>query len=94
MDEPDLIDRAKQGDVAAFNTLVHLPGGGLQLRRLWQVMPTLLPTLHKMRSSPAYKKLNSFRDGSFGRGFMRIARNKCLDQLRKRQRHPNRRSMK
>ncbi len=89
MDEPDLIDRAKQGDVAAFNTLVLTYQEAVYNYAVYVAGDAdIAADATQDAFISAYKKLNSFRDGNFKAWLMRIARNKCLDQLRKRQRHP------
>jgi RNA polymerase sigma-70 factor (ECF subfamily) len=90
MDEQQLIDKAKQGDVNAYNTLVlHYQEAIYNYAYYVCSDPDMAADATQNAFISAYKKLHQFRGGSFKAWLMRIVRNKCLDMLRKRQRHPN-----
>lgn len=89
MNEEALIQQAQDGNVAAFNRLV------VQYQQL------VYNVAHRIMNDPAaaedvtqetfisaYKALNSFRGGSFKSWLLRIATNRCYDELRRYKRRP------
>lgn len=84
-DEPDLIARAREGDLGAFNLLVlHYQGSvySLCLRMLSAQQPAEDAAQEAFIS--AYRHLDKFRGGSFRSWLFRIASNACYDDLRRR----------
>jgi RNA polymerase sigma factor (sigma-70 family) len=87
--EQNLIQRAKRGDVDAFNALVlHYQD------RIYTVAYRLLrdreaaADIAQETFITAYRKLNTYRGGSFIGWLSRITTNRCYDELRSHQRHP------
>ncbi len=89
MSELDLIELAMAGDLDAFNRLVL------------QYQDSAYNTAYRILSDPAaaadatqeavismYRKLNSYRGGSFKSWFLRIVTNACYDELRRMRRRP------
>ncbi len=90
MSEQDLIELAVGGDLDAFNRLVL------------QYQDAAFNTAYRIMSDPAaaedatqeavismYRKLNTYRGGSFKSWFLRIVTNACYDELRRRKRSPS-----
>lgn len=89
MDEAQLIQASRQGDVSAFNRLVlayQQTIYNLAFRMLGEAEAAADITQEAFIS--AFRSLASFRDGSFKGWLLRIATNACYDQLRQRRRHP------
>ncbi len=85
----DLIARARQGDLAAFNVLVERYQTGaynLCLRLLGAPAPAEDAAQEAFIS--AYRSLDRFRGGSFRAWLFRIASNACYDELRRRKARP------
>ena len=85
----DLIARARQGDLAAFNVLVERYQTGaynLCLRLLGAPAPAEDAAQEAFIS--AYRSLDRFRGGSFRAWLFRIAANACYDELRRRKARP------
>lgn len=89
MDEKELIQQARQGNVSAFNQLI--------LASQQQVYNLALRTLQDEKLAEdvtqesflaAYRALSGFRGGSFRAWVSRIAVNRCYDELRRQKRHP------
>jgi RNA polymerase sigma-70 factor (ECF subfamily) len=89
IDEAELIARARQGDLDAFNHVVE------------QYQRSVYNLCLRMLSSPqaaedatqeafisAYRAINSYRGGSFRSWLFRIATNACYDELRRRRSRP------
>lgn len=90
-DEPLLIERAQQGDLAAFNCLVESYQRAvynLCLRMLSSPQPAEDATQEAFIS--AYRSLDSFRGGSFRSWLYRIASNACYDEMRRQKARPAR----
>jgi RNA polymerase sigma-70 factor (ECF subfamily) len=90
MDEPALIQSAQRGDLDAFNTLVlHYQDAlfNTALRILGDDDLAADATQDAFLS--AFKNLNSYRGGSFKAWLHRTVTNACLDELRRRKRHPS-----
>jgi RNA polymerase sigma-70 factor (ECF subfamily) len=90
MDEPYLIQAAKDGDLDAFNRLV--------LKYQDMVFNQALRMLNDEASAAdavqeafisAYRNLRGFRGGVFKAWLMRIVTNACYDDLRRRKRRPS-----
>lgn len=89
MDEAALIQKAQNGDVAAYNRLVLKYQEGV-----YNVAYRIMGEPHAAEDATqeafisAYGALKSFRGGSFKSWLMRIATNACYDELRRRKRRP------
>lgn len=88
MNEEQLIQAARQGDLDAFNRLVVSYQG-----LAYNVAYRLLGDANAEDATQdafisAYKNLRSFRGGSFRAWLLRIVTNACYDELRRRQRRP------
>lgn len=88
-DEPQLIQRAQAGDLDAFNALILM-----HQDRLYSISYRILrdsdAAADVVQDSliSAWRKINSYRGGSFGGWLARIATNACYDELRRRRRQP------
>ncbi|HRQ39336.1 MAG TPA: sigma-70 family RNA polymerase sigma factor [Chloroflexota bacterium] len=89
MDEAALIEQAKKGDVTAYNRLV-LAHQQVVYNVAYRIMgqPQLAEDVTQETFIAAYKALHSFREGSLKAWLLRIATNRCYDELRKFQRRP------
>ncbi len=88
-DEQRLIERAKQGDLAAFNQLVLMYQGqayNIAYRLLGDADAAADATQDAFLK--AYQRLHQHRGGSFRSWLLRIVTNTCYDALRKHARHP------
>jgi RNA polymerase sigma-70 factor (ECF subfamily) len=87
--ETALAERARAGDLGAFNELVDLHQRAvynLCLRMLGSRMPAEDAAQEAFLS--AYRGLRSFKGAHFRSWLMRIAANACTDELRRRARRP------
>jgi RNA polymerase sigma factor (sigma-70 family) len=88
-EERSLVAAAQKGDVASFNQLVEQYQG-----RIYNLCYRMLGDAESAADVSqdtflsAYRKLRSFRGGSFRSWLMRIATNACYDVLRSRKRRP------
>jgi RNA polymerase sigma-70 factor, ECF subfamily len=89
MDEAALIQAAQAGDLNAFNALVQTYQDML-FNQAYRVMgePEYAADATQEAFISAYKKLRSYRGGSFRAWLLRIVTNACYDELRRRQRRP------
>ncbi len=89
MDEAALIEQAKKGDVTAYNRLV-LAHQQVVYNVAYRIMgqPQAAEDVTQETFIAAYKALHSFREGSLKAWLLRIATNRCYDELRKWQRRP------
>lgn len=89
MDETALIQIAQQGDLDAFNRLV-LAYQDLAFNVAYRLMsdPAEAQDVTQDAFVSAYRKLDSFRGGSFKAWLLRIVTNAGYDALRKRKRQP------
>lgn len=89
MDEEALIEAAKQGDVTAYNRLV-LAHQDLVYNVVYRIMgePQSAEDATQEAFISAYNALNRFRGGNFKAWLLRIAKNACYDELRRRKRRP------
>ena len=89
MDEVALIQSARAGDLDAFNRLVLAYQDlifGQAYRMLGETQSAEDVTQEAFIS--AFRKLNSYRGGSFKAWLLRIVTNACYDQLRREKRRP------
>ena len=89
-DDDDLADSARGGDLGAFNALVQRyqrPVFGLCLRMLSS--PAAAEDAAQDTFVSAWRGIGGYRGGSFQAWILRIAGNKCRDELRKRKRRPS-----
>jgi RNA polymerase sigma-70 factor (ECF subfamily) len=88
-DEEQLVAEAQRGSIEAFNRLVRL-----HERQVYNValrMVSQSDTAEDVTQDTfllAYKSLHQFRGGLFRAWLLRIATNRCYDELRRRQRRP------
>ena len=87
--EAYLVNRSKQGDLAAFNQLVEA-----HQRSVFNICLRMVGNPAAAEDSTqdafisAYRSIVTFRGASFRAWLMRIAANCCTDQLRRRARRP------
>ncbi len=89
MDEASLIRQAQQGDVRAFNGLVHAHQGvayNVAYRILGDADAAADATQDAFMN--AFRALHDFQGGSFRAWLVRITTNACYDHLRYKQRRP------
>lgn len=88
-DEEQLVAEAQRGSIDAFNRLVRL-----HERQVYNValrMVTQADAAEDVTQDTfllAYRSLHQFRGGLFRAWLLRIATNRCYDELRRRQRRP------
>lgn len=89
MDEQALIQAALQGDIDDFNRLV-LAFQDMVYNMAYRVMgePDAAEDATQEAFISVYKKLHTYRGGSFKAWVLRIVTNACYDELRRRQRRP------
>jgi RNA polymerase sigma-70 factor (ECF subfamily) len=89
VDEAGLIQDAKRGDLNAFNRLV-LEYQGLAYNVAYRMVNDSASAEDITQDAfiSAYRKLNSFRGGSFRAWLLRIVTNASYDELRRRKRRP------
>ena len=89
MDEPALIQAALKGDLNAFNHLV-LTYQDMVYNQAYRVMGESDAAEDATQEAfiSAYRKLKSYRGGSFKAWLLRIVTNACYDELRRRKRRP------
>ena len=89
MNEESLIQQAQGGDVVAFNRLV-VQYQELVFNVAYRIMgdPAVAEDVTQETFITAYQSLRSFRGGSFKSWLMRVATNRCYDELRRRKRRP------
>jgi RNA polymerase sigma-70 factor (ECF subfamily) len=90
MDEQEWVKLAQLGDLDAFNKLVLTYQDRVYTQAFYVLEDA--PTAEDMTQEAfltAYKNLASFRGGSFKGWLLRITTNLCLDELRRRKRHPS-----
>ncbi len=89
MDESDLIQAARQGDIESFNQLV-LIYQDMAYTVAYRVMGERDAAADATQEAfiAAYRKLHQFRGDRFKPWLMRIVTNACYDELRRRQRRP------
>ena len=88
-DEQDLIRRAREGDLPAFNVLVEA-----YQDRVFSVVLRMIrdrgraEDLTQETFISAHRNLHRYRGGNFKAWLLRIAKNATLDELRRRKRRP------
>jgi RNA polymerase sigma-70 factor (ECF subfamily) len=89
MDEVELIQYAQQGDLDAFNRLV-LTYQDMVFNQAYRVIgePDAAEDATQEAFISAYRKLHTYRGGSFKAWLLRIVTNACYDELRRRKRRP------
>jgi RNA polymerase sigma-70 factor (ECF subfamily) len=89
MDETALIRSAKGGDLDAFNRLV-LAYQDDAYNVAYRMMgdPDQAADIVQLAFISAYKKIRSFRSGSFQAWLLRIVANASYDEIRRQRRHP------
>jgi RNA polymerase sigma-70 factor, ECF subfamily len=90
MDEQELAQAAKQGDLDAFNRLVMIYQD-MAFNVAYRLMSDEDAAADAAQDAfiSAFRSLRSFRGGSFRAWLMRIVTNKCYDELRRRKRRPS-----
>ncbi len=89
MDEAQLIEDAKKGDVKAFNTLIlHYQEAAYNFALRIMGDPAAAADATQQGFIAAYKALNRYNQGNFKGWLFRIINNKCYDILRKYKRRP------
>jgi len=89
MDEIELIQAARKGDLDAFNRLI-LAYQDRVYSQAYRVLgePQAADDATQETFISAFKNLRSFRGGSFRAWLLRIVTNACYDELRRRKRRP------
>lgn len=89
MDEPGLIRDALQGDLNAFNTLV-LAHQAIAYNLAYRILgeAALAEDATQEAFLSAFRKLRSYRGGSFRAWVLRIVTNASYDELRRQKRRP------
>ena len=89
MDETALIQDALRGDLDAFNRLV-LAYQDMLYNQAYRIMgePAAAEDATQEAFISAYRKLRTYRGGSFCAWLLRIVTNACYDELRRRKRRP------
>lgn len=88
-DERQLISQARRGDVDAFNALVLMHQDHV-FTAAYRVMGDQASAADYAQDAfiTAFRKLDTYRGGSFRAWLVRIATNLCLDALRREKRRP------
>ena len=89
MDEVALIHAAKKGDLDSFNRLV-LAYQDMIYNQAYRMMGELEEAEDATQDAfiSAFRKLGTYRGGSFKAWLLRIVTNLCYDELRRRKRRP------
>jgi RNA polymerase sigma-70 factor (ECF subfamily) len=89
-DEPKMVAYALEGDLDAFNRLV-IAYQDMAYNVAYRVMGERTSAEDAVQDAfiSAYRKLKSFRGGSFKAWLLRIVTNACLDELRRQKRRPS-----
>lgn len=89
MNEETLIQQAQKGDVVAFNRLV-VQYQELVFNVAYRIMgdPAAAEDVAQETFITAYQSLRTFRGGSFKSWLIRVATNRCYDELRRHKRRP------
>lgn len=88
-DEQAVIRRAQRGDLDAFNALVQTYQDSAYTLA-FRIMGEAYSAADAAQEAfiIAYRRLNTYRGGSFRAWLMRITTNQCYDEMRRRQRRP------
>ncbi len=89
MDEPALVSAAQSGDLNAFNQLV-LTYQEVAFNVAYRILLDDAAADDATQNAflQAYRKIDSYRGGSFRAWLLRIVTNACYDELRRRKRRP------
>jgi RNA polymerase sigma-70 factor (ECF subfamily) len=87
-DEEQLIRSSREGDLDAFNTLVQAYQRQVYNLCLRMLNPAAAEDAAQETFITAYRRLSSFRGGSFRAWLLRIASNTCCDELRRHRSRP------
>jgi RNA polymerase sigma-70 factor (ECF subfamily) len=89
MNEIELIEQAVRGDLDAFNSLV-LSYEDAAFNVAYRILndPEQAEDATQVAVISMYRKLNTYRGGSFKGWFLRIVTNACYDELRRIKRRP------
>lgn len=89
MEETLLIEKAMRGDLDAFNQLV-LTYQEMAFNLAYRIMADDAAAADATQDAviSMYRKLDTYRGGSFKAWFFRIVTNACYDELRKQKRRP------
>jgi RNA polymerase sigma-70 factor (ECF subfamily) len=89
MDEAGLINKARLGDLVAFNQLV-LAYQDMVYNQAYRVMGEFVAAEDATQEAfiSAFRKIKTYRGGSFKAWLLRIVTNACYDELRRRKRRP------
>jgi len=89
MEETELITRAVDGDLDAFNQLV-LQHQEVAYNVAYRIMADENAAADATQEAviSMYRKLDTYRGGSFKSWFLRIVTNACYDELRRQRRRP------
>lgn len=87
-DEGELVQSSRKGNLGAFNTLVQV-----YQRQVYNLCLRMLGSAAAEDAAQeafvtAYRRLDSFRGGSFRAWLLRITANICFDELRRRRSRP------
>lgn len=90
MDEAELIQAAKRGDLEAFNRLV-LIYQNMVYNQAFRVMGNSSNAADATQEAfiSAYRKIHTYRGGSFKAWLLRIVTNACYDEIRRLKRRPS-----
>ncbi len=90
MAEVELVEKALKGDLQAFNDLV-LTYQEMAFNLAYRMLGTSAAAADASQEAviSMYRKLDSYRGGSFKSWFLRIVSNECLDELRRQKRRPS-----
>jgi len=90
MAEVELVEKALKGDLQAFNDLV-LTYQEMAFNLAYRMLGTSAAAADATQEAviSMYRKLDSYRGGSFKSWFLRIVSNECLDELRRQKRRPS-----
>jgi RNA polymerase sigma-70 factor (ECF subfamily) len=89
MDETALIESAQHGDLDAFNRLV-LAYQNMVYNQAYRMVSDMEAAEDAAQDTfiIAFRKLGTYRGGSFKAWLLRIVTNLCYDELRRRKRRP------
>jgi RNA polymerase sigma-70 factor (ECF subfamily) len=89
MAEVELIEKALKGDLLSFNDLV-LTYQDMAFNLAYRMLGSSAAAADATQEAviSMYRKLDSYRGGSFKSWFLRIVSNECLDELRRQKRRP------
>jgi RNA polymerase sigma-70 factor (ECF subfamily) len=87
--DPNVVAAAKRGDLAAFNALV-LQFQDAVYSLTYRLIGEQAAAADAAQEAfiSAFRRLDSYRDGSFRAWLLKIAANQCYDEFRRRKRRP------